>query len=68
MFMTRAKLIKRSEVAEREKVKKARLTQKNNVQKKVNAMVEWIERQQAQREDPRKAFAALFAQPQTQQS
>lgn len=64
--MTKAKLIKRTEVAEREQAKKAKPQQKSNVQKTMTAVVEWIENRQAQREDPRKAFAALFAQPQTQ--
>jgi len=63
--MTKAKLIKRSEVLEREQARKAK-PQKNNVQKTVDAVVEWIENQRTQREDPRKAFAALFTQPQTQ--
>ena len=63
--MTKARLIKRSEVVEREQARKAK-PQKSNVQKKVNAVVEWIENQRVQREDPRKAFAALFTQPQTQ--
>jgi hypothetical protein len=63
--MTKAKLIKRSEIAEREQAKKAK-PQKTNVQKTVDAMVGWIENQRVQREDPRKAFAALFSQPQTQ--
>ena len=63
--MTKAKLIKRSEVAELEQAKKAK-QQKNNVQKTVNAVVDWIENKRVQREDPRKAFAALFSQPQTQ--
>ena len=63
--MTKAKLIKRSEVAEREQARKAK-PQKSNVRKTVNAVVGWIENQRVQREDPRKAFAALFARPQTQ--
>ncbi len=63
--MTKAKLIKRSEVAEREQARKAK-QQKNNVRKTVNAVVGWIENKRVQREDPRKAFAALFSQPQTQ--
>lgn len=66
--MTKAKLIKRGEVAEREKARKTRLAKKSNVQKPINAVIEWIENQRTQREDPRKAFAALFTQPQTQQS
>lgn len=65
-YMTKAKLIKRSEFVEREKVKKARSIPKNNMQKTVTAVVEWVENQRIQREDPRKAFAALFALPQTQ--
>ena len=64
--MTKAKLIKRTEVEEREQKQKARRPQKNNVQKTMDAVVEWIENQRSQREDPRKAFAALFTQPQAQ--
>jgi hypothetical protein len=63
--MTKAKLIKQSEVLERERARKAK-PQKSNVQKTVNAVVEWVENRRTQREDPRKAFAALFTQPQTQ--
>jgi len=63
--MTKAKLIKQSEVLERERARKAK-PQKSNVQKTVSAVVEWVENHRTQREDPRKAFAALFTQPQTQ--
>lgn len=66
--MRKARLIKRGEVVERETAKKAKLTQKAQVQKTINSVVEWVENQRTQREDPRKAFAALFAQAQTQQS
>ncbi len=64
--MVKAKLIKRTEVAEREQARKAALPQKINVQKTVDAVVGWIESQRNQREDPRKAFAALFTQPHPQ--
>lgn len=64
--MTKAKLIKRSEIAERINSKKTKPVKKENVQKTVNAVVEWVEGLRAQREDPRKTFAALFAQPQPQ--
>lgn len=66
--MTKARLIKRGEAIERERVKKIRLSQKAQVQKKINSMMDWVETHRTQREDPRKAFAALFTQPQTQQS
>lgn len=65
-YMAKAKLIKRGEVIEREKAKRDQLMKKNNMKKTVTAVVEWVENQRTQREDPRKAFAALFAQPQTQ--
>jgi hypothetical protein len=67
--MTKARLVKKQELIEREQVKKtnsARKSQRKVVKKTVDAMVEWLENQRVQRQDPRKAFAALFAQPQTQ--
>lgn len=60
--MKKARLIKQGEIAQREQAKKSRSAQKNNVQKTVNAVVDWIESRRTQKEDPRKAFAALFAQ------
>ncbi len=36
------------------------------VKKTLDAVNEWIENRKTQHEDPRKAFAALFSQPQTQ--
>lgn len=61
--MKKAKLIKQGQKAQREQEKKMNQTQKNNVQKTVSAVVEWIENKRTQKQDPRKAFAALFAQP-----
>ncbi|HMX26408.1 MAG TPA: hypothetical protein PLD20_05935 [Blastocatellia bacterium] len=61
--MNKAKLIKQGEIAQRDQEKTMKQAQKNNVQKTVRAVVEWVENQRNQKEDPRKAFAALFAQP-----
>ena len=60
--MKKARLIKHSEIAQREQAKRTRPAQKSNVQKTVSAVVDWIESHRIQKEDPRKAFAALFAQ------
>jgi hypothetical protein len=64
--MTKARLIKKQEMIERERAKKSDVPKKKVVQEKMNAMVEWLADQRGQRQDPRKAFADLFAQPQTQ--
>lgn len=64
--MMKAKLIKRSDVAEQERSRKSKPPQKAKVQRRINILVDWIEKQHSNREDPRKAFAALFAQPQAQ--
>lgn len=62
--MTKARLIKKQDVADRRVAKQPAQARKPVMKKKVDAMVEWIENQKNQRQDPRKAFAALFAQPQ----
>ncbi|MCI0338686.1 MAG: hypothetical protein L0226_14000 [Acidobacteria bacterium] len=67
--MTKARLIKKKEIVEREQKKESSLPeepQKKVVEKTVDAVVDWLESQSTQRQDPRKAFAALFVQPQTQ--
>ena len=61
--MTKAKLIKKGEVVERQQQKTAQKAQKQTVKQTVD---NWIEKQNAKRLDPRAAFAALFAQPQAQ--
>jgi hypothetical protein len=63
--MAKARLVKRQEVIEREKGKAETKAPRPVIKKKVNAVVEWLEAQKVEREDPRKAFAALFVQPQT---
>jgi hypothetical protein len=63
--MKKARLIKKQEMIERERAKISNLPKKKVVQEKMNAMVEWLADQRSQRQDPRKAFADLFAQPQT---
>lgn len=57
----KARLIKKQEVIEREQTQSTDLPQKV-VKQTVDVMVEWLEKQRNQRQDPRKAFAALFAQ------
>jgi hypothetical protein len=62
---TKARLVKRQQVIAREKEKAETKAPQPAIKKKVNAVVEWLEAQKVKREDPRKAFADLFVQPQT---
>lgn len=64
--MTKAKLIKKSEVLERQQEAVAQSSQKQAVKQTVEAVNQWLEKRQARRSNPRAAFAALFVQPQTQ--
>ena len=64
--MKKARLIKREDAIAQEEAKRSQLLQKPVVKKTVEAVTEWLEVQKAQPKDPRKAFAALFSQPQTQ--
>jgi hypothetical protein len=65
--MTKARLIKKGEIKEREAQKDSESTEvKESVKQQLGAMVEWPVR--TKRQDPRKAFADLFAQPQTQKA
>jgi hypothetical protein len=69
-MMTKARLIKKQEIKEREAQKDSAQKDsestevKKTVKQRLGAIVEWPGR--TKREDPRKAFADLFAQPQTQ--
>jgi hypothetical protein len=67
-MMTKARLIKKQEIEEREAQKDLEATEVTEVRKgvkqRLGAIVEWPGR--TKRQDPRKAFADLFAQPQTQ--
>lgn len=63
--MTKAKLIKKDEALERQQKTVAQRFQKQAVKQTVEVVNNWIEKQNAKRLDPRAAFAALFAQPQT---
>jgi hypothetical protein len=66
-MMTKARLIKKQEIKEqedkeREAQKDLESTEvKKNVKQRLGAMVEWPGG--TKRQDPRKAFADLFAQP-----
>jgi hypothetical protein len=63
--VTKAKLIKKDEALERQQKTVAQRFQKQAVKQTVEVVNNWIEKQNAKRLDPRAAFAALFAQPQT---
>lgn len=63
--MTKAKLIKKDEILKREPKIVAQRSQKQAVRQTVEVVNQWIEKQQAKHLDPRAAFAALFAHPQT---
>lgn len=64
--MMKAKLIKRDEVVERKQAKIAQKLEQQTVKKTMDVVGEWIDNRRVQRVNPRAAFAALFAQPQTQ--
>ncbi len=64
--MTKAKLIKREEVIERQQIKAQQKVRKQTVKKTMEVIGDWIDARKLQRVDPRAAFAALFAQPQAQ--
>ena len=64
--MMKARLIKQKDAVAQETAKRNSLLKKPAVKKTVDAVAEWMEGQRKERPDPRKAFAALFAQPQPQ--
>jgi hypothetical protein len=64
LIMTKAKLIKREEVIERQQAKAAQKVQKQVGRKTAEVVRDWIDNRRAQRIDSRAAFAALFALPQ----
>lgn len=64
--MSKARLIKKQDFVDRQEEKRQVARQRPTLKKKVNAVVEWLDSKREQRQDPRKAFEALFAQPQTQ--
>ena len=59
--MAKARLIKKNELVEREQAKVADPPQGKVVKQTVNAVVDWLDQHRNRREDPRKAFNALFA-------
>jgi hypothetical protein len=67
-MMNKARLIKKQEIEEREAQEAQKDLEaaevKKGVKQRLGAMVEWPGG--TKRQDPRKAFADLFAQPQTQ--
>ena len=62
--MAKPRLIKKQNVTDSEQANQQDSKQQKVVKKTVNIVVEWLENQRSQNKDPRKAFAALFAQPQ----
>jgi hypothetical protein len=59
---TKARLIKKQEIEAREAQKDLEATEvKNGVKQRSGAVIEW--QVMTKRQDPRKAFADLFAQP-----
>jgi hypothetical protein len=62
--MTKARLIKRHEIKEREEQQEPETEEKKRYTKERVGVVDWPKRNKSQ--DPRKAFADLFIQPQTQ--
>ena len=67
--MIKPRLIKKREVINREQEQTSKREPKEQpvVKKTVNIVVEWLENQRNRTQDPRKAFAALFTQPQEQE-
>ena len=67
--MIKPRLIKKREVINREQEQTSKRERKEQpvVKKTVNIVVEWLENQRNRTQDPRKAFAALFTQPQEQE-
>lgn len=64
--MTKARLVKRETALAQEEAKRNRLLKQPVVKKTVEAVTDWLEVQKTEKKDPRKAFAALFSQPQPQ--
>jgi hypothetical protein len=62
-MMKKARLIKKQQIEERDAHKEPTAL-KEKVKQRLGAVVEWPIK--TKRKDPRKAFAELFAQPQTQ--
>lgn len=62
--MTKAKLIKRDEIVERQQLNATQRIPKQKARKTMEVVSDWIEASRKERIDPRAAFAALFAQPQ----
>ena len=64
--MNKAKLIKREQISEVIQTKQAKAKVKPVVKKTMEVVNEWMDNRRNQSMDPRRAFAALFAQPQEQ--
>ena len=61
--MTKARLIKKEDKPTQTS-RKATETKSPRSRKRREVISEWIDKHRAERKDPRKAFAALFTQPQ----
>ena len=62
--MSKARLIKKDDTVAQSS-RNASVTKAPRSRKRREVISEWIEKQRLERKDPRKAFAALFTQPQT---
>ncbi len=67
-MVRRARLIKKGTIDEQPALKVSKpekRAKREAVRRKVDLVLDWVERKGTERQDPRKAFAALFSQPQT---
>lgn len=64
--MKKARLIKRNDAIANAEAKHNETQKLPVVKKTVEAVTDWLQNHKAESKDPRKAFAALFNQPQTQ--
>ncbi|MGE0101466.1 MAG: hypothetical protein AB7H86_20340 [Blastocatellales bacterium] len=64
--MTKAKLVKKEDYIKQQEMRKRARKKPRVVKQTIDRVAEWLETSAAERKDPRKAFEALFAQPQVQ--
>ncbi|QQS47598.1 MAG: hypothetical protein IPM66_02770 [Acidobacteriota bacterium] len=64
--MAKAKLVKKEEFIKQQEMRRQARKKPRVVKQTIEKVSEWLERSPTERKDPRKAFEALFAQPQVQ--
>lgn len=62
--MNRPRLIKKEEQIEKTSTPRPAEARRSNHRRKREVVLEWIDDRRRERDDPRKAFAALFSTPQ----